>query len=60
MLENSVWLLRYSLATIAFWFVEYFFRINGDNLNLLPLRSSYCLNQLLWRFTALHKLISIV
>ena len=65
-LDDSIWLdLIYFLTTNAFWLMKYFFRIDGDNLgvsaankDLTPVFVAQISHY--EKFTALHKLISIV
>ena len=57
--------LIYFLSIIAFWLIKYLFRIDGDNLGVLAANKDLTLVFIAQishyeKFTALHKLISIV
>ena len=57
--------LIYFLTKIAFWLIKYLFRIDGDNLGVLAANKDLTLVFIAQishyeKFTALHKLISIV
>ena len=60
-LEESIWLKPiYFLTAIAFWLVKYLFLIDGDILRVLAKNLTLCQISHHGKFTALHKLISIV